>query len=164
MQKSWKKIQPLANGYSSESTYSARAFRWIPTWQGLDGFKIFSHPCALDESSLSIGRVKKMKPPFTTPFPLMGVHLPWRVLPARAAMLENLFVWRGMKIDEVACFRSLSNAVLANVFVIKQPLCEKCGLAEDLGRSSAFLYYLNAISTLQLERASTSGKNSSSII
>ena len=33
--------------------YSARAFRWTPTWQGLDAL----HPCALDESSLSIGRV-----------------------------------------------------------------------------------------------------------
>ena len=38
--------------------YSARAFQWIPRWQGLDGFQKSLHPCALDESSKSIGRVK----------------------------------------------------------------------------------------------------------
>ena len=38
--------------------YSARAFQWIPTWQGLDGFQKSLHPCALNESSLSIRRVK----------------------------------------------------------------------------------------------------------
>ena len=38
--------------------YSARAIQWIPTWQVLDGFQKSSHPCALNESSLSIGRVK----------------------------------------------------------------------------------------------------------
>ena len=37
--------------------YSSRAIQWIPTWHGLDGFQRFLHPCALDESSLSIGRV-----------------------------------------------------------------------------------------------------------
>ena len=39
--------------------YSARAFKWIPTWQGLDDFQKSLHPCVLDESSLSIGRVKE---------------------------------------------------------------------------------------------------------
>ena len=37
--------------------YSARAIKWIPRWQGLDDFQKSLHPCALDESSLSIGRV-----------------------------------------------------------------------------------------------------------
>ena len=37
--------------------YSARAIQWIPTWQGLDGFQNSLDPCALYESSLSIGRV-----------------------------------------------------------------------------------------------------------
>ena len=36
---------------------SVWAFQWIPTWQGLDGFQKCLHPCPLDESSLSIGRV-----------------------------------------------------------------------------------------------------------
>ena len=40
--------------------YSARAFQWIPTWQGLVGFQRSLHSCALDGSSLSIGRVKKI--------------------------------------------------------------------------------------------------------
>ena len=38
--------------------YLARASKWIPTWQGLDDFQKSLRPCALDESSLSIGRVK----------------------------------------------------------------------------------------------------------
>ena len=37
-----------------------RAIRWIPTWQGLDGFQKSLHPCALNESSLSIGRVNRL--------------------------------------------------------------------------------------------------------
>ena len=37
--------------------YSVRAFQWIPTWQGLDGFQKSLRPCPLEESSLSIGRV-----------------------------------------------------------------------------------------------------------
>ena len=39
--------------------YSARAFPWVPTWQSLDGFQKSLHPCALDKSSLGIGRVKQ---------------------------------------------------------------------------------------------------------
>ena len=39
--------------------YSARAIKWIPTWQGLDNFQKSLHPCAFDERSLSIGRVNK---------------------------------------------------------------------------------------------------------
>ena len=42
-----------AHGYSSEIT-----IYWIPTRQDLDGFQDFLRPCALDESRLSIGRVK----------------------------------------------------------------------------------------------------------
>ena len=37
--------------------HSARAFWWIPTWQDLNGFPKTFRPCALDESSHSIGRV-----------------------------------------------------------------------------------------------------------
>ena len=37
--------------------YTARAFQSMPTWQGLDGFQKSLHPCVLDVSSLSIGRV-----------------------------------------------------------------------------------------------------------
>ena len=37
--------------------YSVRAFQWVPTWQGLDGFQRFLRSCALGECSLSIGRV-----------------------------------------------------------------------------------------------------------
>ena len=39
--------------------YSARAFKWIPTWHGFDGFQKSLHSCASDESSLSIERVNK---------------------------------------------------------------------------------------------------------
>ena len=41
--------------------YSARAIQWIPTWQGLGSFQKFLCPCTLDESSLSIGRVKEKR-------------------------------------------------------------------------------------------------------
>ena len=37
--------------------HSARTILWIPTWQGLDVFQKSLLSCALDESSLSIGRV-----------------------------------------------------------------------------------------------------------
>ena len=37
--------------------YSGRAIQWIPSWQGLDGFQKSLCPCALDESSFSIGRI-----------------------------------------------------------------------------------------------------------
>ena len=38
--------------------YSARAFQWIPIWQGLDVFQKSLHLCALDKRSCSIERVK----------------------------------------------------------------------------------------------------------
>ena len=38
-------------------TYSARVIQWIPTWQGLDGFKKYLRHCALDKSRLSFRRV-----------------------------------------------------------------------------------------------------------
>ena len=41
--------------------YSARAFKWIPRRQGFNGFSRILHSCDLDESSLSIGRVKVTK-------------------------------------------------------------------------------------------------------
>ena len=40
--------------------YSARAFQWRPTWQGI-GYQRSLHPRALDKSSLSIGRVKNVR-------------------------------------------------------------------------------------------------------
>ena len=39
--------------------YYGRAILWIPKWLGLDGFQIYLHHCALDESSLSTGRDNK---------------------------------------------------------------------------------------------------------
>ena len=45
--------ETLAHGYSSECS----AFQRIPMRQGLDGFQNDLRPCALDESSPSIGRV-----------------------------------------------------------------------------------------------------------
>ena len=39
--------------------HSSRAIQWIPTWQGLVGFQRCLRSCAFDESSLSIGRVKR---------------------------------------------------------------------------------------------------------
>ena len=56
MQKIWKTNETLAHGYSSEC--SARAVKWIPILQGLDDFQKYLRSYALDESSLSIGRVK----------------------------------------------------------------------------------------------------------
>ena len=41
---------------------SARGFKWIPTWQGSDDFQDILTFCALDKSSLSIGRVKTSPP------------------------------------------------------------------------------------------------------
>ena len=55
MQKYWKITETLAYGYSSESTQQEL---WVLIWQGLDGFQKYLHLCALDESSLSIGRVE----------------------------------------------------------------------------------------------------------
>ena len=40
--------------------YSERAFWWIPTWHGLDGFQKSLRPYALDERSLSIGRANML--------------------------------------------------------------------------------------------------------
>ena len=39
-----------------------RAIQWIPALEGLDGFQISLLPSALDESSLSIGRVNIVGP------------------------------------------------------------------------------------------------------
>ena len=41
--------------------YSMRAIQWIPRWEGLDGFQKSLRPCALDEFSLNIGRVKTLQ-------------------------------------------------------------------------------------------------------
>ena len=48
--------ETLAYGYSSESTQLELSNDYP---QGLDGFQKSLHPCALDESSLSIGRFNK---------------------------------------------------------------------------------------------------------
>ena len=39
-----------------------RVIKWIPTWQGLDVFQKYLHSCALNKSSLTIGRVKGFAP------------------------------------------------------------------------------------------------------
>ena len=51
-----------------------RAIQWIPTWQGSDDFQKSICPCALDERSLSIGRVN-------------GTQVVWR------GTLEHEWVW-----------------------------------------------------------------------
>ena len=52
-------VANLANTkWCKKPKYSARAIQWIPIWQGLDDFQKSVHSCALDESSLSIWRVK----------------------------------------------------------------------------------------------------------
>ena len=38
---------------------AGRAFQLIPTRQGLDGYQKSLYPCAVDESRLSIGKVKQ---------------------------------------------------------------------------------------------------------
>ena len=38
--------------------YSVTAIQWIPTWYGLDDFQNFLHFSPMDESSLSMERVK----------------------------------------------------------------------------------------------------------
>ena len=54
--------------------YSAIAALWIPTLQGLDEFQRYLHPCALDESSLSIGRGKTF---FVPSFLHLSMYLHW---------------------------------------------------------------------------------------
>ena len=49
--------ETLANGYSSESTQWELAIQMNTNLTGLDGFQKSLHSCALDKSSLSIGRV-----------------------------------------------------------------------------------------------------------
>ena len=59
--KNLKMTETLANGYSSESTRRELS----NVYTNMTGFGWFSKilcPCALDESSLSIGRVKVMAP------------------------------------------------------------------------------------------------------
>ena len=51
MQKTWKMAENLANGYSYEGA------KWEPSNEYKHD-RVYFHPCALDESSLSIGRVK----------------------------------------------------------------------------------------------------------
>ena len=48
--------------------YSERAIQWIPTWQGLEVFQKYLRPCALDRSSLSIGRVRQWERVFNMKF------------------------------------------------------------------------------------------------
>ena len=57
MQKPEKWLKPWQMGTEIWEC-SARAFQWIPTWQGSDGFQESLCPCALDKCSLSSGRVK----------------------------------------------------------------------------------------------------------
>ena len=57
MQKNLKMIETQAHGYSSESTQ--RELSDTSNMTGLAGFQKSLCSCALDESSLRIGRVKK---------------------------------------------------------------------------------------------------------
>ena len=50
--------------------YSVRVIQWIPTWQCLDGFNL----CALDESSLSIGRVNPLCLEISFIFVVLELH------------------------------------------------------------------------------------------
>ena len=55
-----KKTEKLLKPWQLIWEYLVRAIQWIPTWQVLDVFffqKSF-RPCSLEESRLSIGRVK----------------------------------------------------------------------------------------------------------
>ena len=59
----YRKMQNLKNDWNPGKLvlireYTARAIQLIPAWQGLDGFQKSLRTCALDESSLSIRRVK----------------------------------------------------------------------------------------------------------
>ena len=56
MQKTWKIIETLAYGYSSESTWWELSYECQHD-RVSDVFQKYLHPCSLDESSLSIGRV-----------------------------------------------------------------------------------------------------------
>ena len=56
-----------------------RTIQWIPTWQGLDGFQKCLRPCALEESSPSIGRVKRMRR-FTSHFLILFRHFLRRLM------------------------------------------------------------------------------------
>ena len=58
MQNTWKMTETLAHGYSSESTLRELSMQWIALWQGLDDFQKSLPPCVLDESSLSIRRLR----------------------------------------------------------------------------------------------------------
>ena len=48
--------------YTKQYLIYAQSFQWIPIWQGLDGFQKLLCSCALDESSLSIGKVNVVLP------------------------------------------------------------------------------------------------------
>ena len=52
----------LANGYSFESTQRERELSKEYQHDGLDVFQKSLHSCAMDESNLSIGRVKNVAP------------------------------------------------------------------------------------------------------
>ena len=56
MQKTWK-ITKNPGKWVLIGEYSVRAIQWIPTLQSYDDFQKSLCPCALDQSSLSIGRV-----------------------------------------------------------------------------------------------------------
>ena len=56
-----KMTETLAHTLALILEYSARAFQLIPTWQGLTGFQKPLCPCALNEISLRIGRVKPIQ-------------------------------------------------------------------------------------------------------
>ena len=57
MHEKWLKPCHVAWCWYSSESIQRELPQWIPTWQGLNGFQRFLCSCALDESSVSIGRV-----------------------------------------------------------------------------------------------------------
>ena len=60
MQKTWKMIESLAHGYSSEGTQQElpNEYQQIQHNRGLDGFQNFLHLYGFDERNISVGRVE----------------------------------------------------------------------------------------------------------
>ena len=81
--------------------YSARSIQWIPGWQGLNGFQKTLHLYALEESSLSIGRVNRQ---FIT---LIG-----QLAELKCNVLVCIIIDLKMKLDS-----SFLNVIYLNVYI-----------------------------------------------
>ena len=82
MQKPWKIIETLAHGYSSESNRQEISNEYQPTWQSLNWFQKSLRPCALDEISLSIGKVN--------PYAAGGYFGQYKMMQKSWKMIETL--------------------------------------------------------------------------